>query len=231
MKISISMSGLDAVKRQIADAEKQMRFAASRALNETANEVRKAIPGELMRSLDRPTPFTAGENAMFIRPATKDRLEAEVVFKDRQASYLKYQLEGGIRQPAGKALRLPSAIGLDQYGNLPKGIIKQLAAIARKESKMGKHKARRIKVSNKLELFYGDPKDVGAHKFPPGIYKIVPKAGGRGSQLIPLIVFPAQAAKYEKRVNLEPAARAVVLKTFGPAFERELKQALESAIK
>lgn len=230
MQISLSVTGLDALKRQIADAEKQVRFAASRALNETANEVRKAIPGELTRSLDRPTPFTAGENAMFIRPATKDRLEAAVVFKDRQASYMKYQLEGGVRQPTRKALRLPSAIGLDQYGNLPKGIIKQLVSIARKESKLGKRKARRIKVSNKLELFYGDPKDVGARNFPPGIYKIVAKGAGKGAQLIPLIVFPEQAAKYEKRVDLEPMARAVVLNTFGPAFERELKQALESAI-
>lgn len=231
MKISISVTGLEAVKRQLADAEKQLRFAASRALNETAQEVRKAIPAVLEKSLDRPTPFTTTDKGMFIRPATRANLEAAVVFKDRQASYLRYQLEGGLRQPTRKALRLPSAIGLNQYGNLPKGIIQQLVAIARKESKLGKRKARRIKVSNKLELFYGDPKDMGAHKFPPGIYKIVPKAGGRGSQLIPLIVFPEQAAKYEKRVDLEPMAQAVVLKTFGPAFERELKRALESAIK
>ncbi|MBT9511341.1 MAG: hypothetical protein IV104_03245 [Acidovorax sp.] len=230
MKISLSITGLDAVKRQIANADKQVRFAASRALNETAQEVRKAIPGELSRSLDRPTPFTTSDKATFVRPATKERLEAAVQFKDRQASYLRYQLEGGLRQPARKALRLPSAIGLDQHGNLPKGIIKQLVAIARKEGKLGKRRARRIKVSNKLELFYGDPKDLGARKFPPGIYKIVSRGKGVGAQLIPLIVFPEQAAKYEKRVDLEPMARAVVLKTFGPAFERELRAALQSAI-
>jgi len=230
MQISLSVSGLDALKRQIADAEKQVRYAASRALNETAKEVRKAIPGELSKRLDRPTPFTTREDAMFIRGATKDRLEAAVVFKDRQASYLRYQLEGGVRQPTRKALRLPSAIGLDQHGNLPRGIIKQLVAIARKEGKLQKRKARRIRVSNKLELFYGDPKDVGARKFPPGIYKIVTKGGAGQTQLVPLIVFPEQSARYEKRVDLDPLARAVVLKTFGPAFERELKQALQSII-
>lgn len=230
MKLSISITGLDAVKRQIANAEKQVAFAASKALNSTAREVQKGIPGVLAQSLDRPTPFTTSEKATFVRPATKSKLEAEVVFKDRQASYLRYQLEGGVRAPARKALRLPSAIGLNQYGNLPKGVIQQLVSIARKESKMGKRKARRIRVSNKLELFYGDPKDVGARNFPPGIYKIVPQAGGRGSRLIPLIVFPEQSAKYEKRVDLEPMARAVVLKNFGPEFERELKLALESAL-
>lgn len=229
MQISMSITGLEAAKRQIANAQKQIQFAASRALNQTANEVRKAIPAELERGLDRPTPFTTSDKAMYLKPATKDRLEAGVFFKDRQASYLKYQLEGGVRSPTRKALRLPSAIGLDQYGNLPKGIIKQLVAIARKEGKLEKRKARRIKVSNKLELFYGDPKDVGGRNFPPGIYKILSAGKGGRSQLIPLIVFPEQAAKYKKRVDLDTVARAVVLKTFGPAFERELKQALGTA--
>lgn len=231
MKISVSIPGLDKSLRQLADSQKQVRFAASRALNEAAGAVRKAIPGELTKRLDRPTAFTTSEKSTFIRRATRDNLEAAVVFKDRQASYLRYQFEGGTREPSRKALRLPSAISLNQYGNLPKGIIKQLVAIARKEGKMGKRKARRIKVSKKLELFYGDPKDVGAHNFPPGIYKIVPRGQGKGSQLIPLIVFPEQAARYQKRVDLEPVAQAAVSKSFGPAFERELKKALESAIK
>lgn len=229
MKLSISISGLDAFDRQVANVQKQVAFAASKALNATAKEVQKAIPSVLAQSLDKPTPFTTSENSTFIRPATKTKLEAAVLFKDRQAGYLKYQLEGGVRTPTRKALRLPSAIGLDQYGNLPRGTIKRLVSLARKESKFGKRTAQRIKVSNKLELFYGDPKDVGAHRFPPGIYKIVSAGRGGKSQLIPLIVFPDQVAKYRKRVDLEPMARAVVLKSFGPAFERELTLALSTA--
>lgn len=229
MKLSISVTGLDAVRRQLGDLGKQASFAASKALNATAQDLRRAIPGELRKSLDRPTDFTASEKAMFIRPATKNRLESVVQFKDRQASYLRYQIDGGVRHPTRKALRLPSAIGLDQHGNLPRGVIKQLVAVARKEGKMGKRKARRIKVSNKVELFYGDPKDVGNRKFPPGIYKIVAGGPGRASQLIPLIVFPEQAAKYEKRVDLKPLAEKVMRESFGPAFERELRLALKSA--
>lgn len=173
MKLSISVTGLDAVRRQLGDLGKQASFAASKALNATAQDLRRAIPGELRKSLDRPTDFTASEKAMFIRPATKNRLESVVQFKDRQASYLRYQIDGGVRQPTRKALRLPSAIGLDQHGNLPRGIIKQL--------------------------------------------------------VIPLIVFPEQAAKYEKRVDLKPLAEKVMRESFGPAFERELRLALKSA--
>lgn len=229
MKISVSLKGLDKVQRTLASADKQVRFAASRALNEVTRDIRKAIPDELRQSLDRPTPFTTSERGTFIKPATKDHLQSAVVFKDRQSNYLRWQVDGGLRQPTRKALRLPTAIGLDKHGNIPKGVIKKLVAIARKESKLGKRQARRIKVSKELELFYGDPKDVGMRNFPPGIYKIVPKGPGQGSSLIPLIVFPEQPAKYEKRVDFEPMARAIVAKNFGPAFERELTKALESA--
>lgn len=221
-------TNLDEVRRQLAGLERQVSFAASRALNDTAREVRKAVPEGLRRSLDRPTPFTASEGAMFIRPARRDNLTAEVLFKDRQASYLRYQVEGGVRRPARRALRLPSAIRLDQYGNLPRGIIQQLIAVARKESKLGKRKARRIQVSNTLDLFYGDPKDVGGHNFPPGIYKIVRLSSER-SQLVPLIVFPETAATYRKRVDLMSIARLVVASAFSPAFSRALRDALASA--
>lgn len=227
MQLTITHN-LDAVRRQFAGLEKQVNFAASKALNDVAKEVQKAIPAALQRSLDRPTAFTANERATFIKPAKRDSLSAAVLFKDRQASYMRYQTEGGVRQPTRKALRLPSAIQLNAHGNLPKGIIQQLIAVARKEGKLGKRKARRIRVSDKLELFYGDPKDVGGHQFPPGIYKIVKLANDR-SQLVPLIVFPATSATYRKRVDLLAVARPVVASAFSPAFDRALQQALATA--
>jgi hypothetical protein len=216
------------VRRRLSGLEKQVKFASSKALNDTASEVRKAIPAGLRRSLDRPVPFTVSERATFVRPARRDNLTAEVLFKDRQASYLRYQVEGGVRRPTRRALRLPSAIQLDQYGNIPRGIIQQLIAVARKESKLGKRKARRIKVSNKLDLFYGDPRDVGGRNFPVGIYKIVRLSAER-SQLVPLIVFPEATATYRKRVDLLSIARPVVASAFSPAFTRALRGALASA--
>ena len=227
MQMNIT-TNLDEVRRRLSGLEKQVNFAASKALNDTAREVRKAIPAGLRKSLDRPTPFTAGEGATFVKPAKRDNLTAEVLFKDRQASYLRYQVEGGVRRPTRRALRLPSAIRLDQYGNLPRGIIQQLIAVARKESRLGKRKARRIQVSNKLDLFYGDPKDVGGRDFPPGIYKIVRLSAER-SQLVPLIVFPETAATYRKRVDLLSISRPVVASAFSPAFARALRDALASA--
>lgn len=225
MQLDLS-TNIDQLKRSMAGLEKQIDFAASKALNASAHAVRKSMPAYLQRTLDRPTPFTAGENAMFVKRATRTDLAAQVNFKDKQAAYMRYQVEGGVRQPTRKALRLPSAIKLNQYGNLPKGIIQQLIAVARKEGKLGKRKSRRIQVSNKLELFYGDPKDVGGRNLPPGIYKVV---RGQRTQLVPLIVFPAVAAHYSKRVDLLGMAAPVVSATFGPAFEDALRAALASA--
>lgn len=90
-------TNLDEVRRRLSGLEKQVNFAASKALNDTAREVRKAIPAGLRRSLDRPTPFTASEGATFVKPAKRDNLTAEVLFKDRQASYLRFQVEGGVQ--------------------------------------------------------------------------------------------------------------------------------------
>lgn len=227
MQLNIT-TNLDEVRRQFAGLEKQVNFAASKALNDTAREVRKAIPAGLRKSLDRPTPFTAGEGATFVKPARRDNLVAEVLFKDRQASYMRFQVEGGVRRPTRRALRLPSAVQLNEFGNLPRGIIQQLIAVARKESKLGKRKARRIQVSNKLDLFYGDPKDLGGRKFPPGIYKIVRLSAER-SQLVPLIVFPETTATYRKRVDLLAIAQPVVVSNFNRLFNAALRGALGTA--
>lgn len=225
MTISIEVKGLDAVMAKLSGQQKQVQFAAAKALTQTAKKIQQNIPAYLEKELDKPTPFT--KSGTFVQAARKDKLEAVVGFKDRQASYLKWQVDGGMRSPTKTALRLPSAVRLNEYGNLPKGIIQQLVAVARKESKLSKRTSRRIKVSNQQELFYGDPKDVGNHKFPPGIYKLVKQAGR--SQLVPLIVFPQTTANYRPRLDLEKFAKPIVASEFEPAFREALRQALETA--
>ena len=204
---------------------KQVRFAASMALTMTAKKVQASIPAELDRVLDRPTEFT--KRGVFVVPATKNNLRAVVGFKDRQANYMHWQIEGGTRSPTKRALRLPSAINLDAHGNIPRGTIQRLIAVARKESKLAKRTSQRIKVSNKLDLFYGDPKDIGARKYPPGIYKIV--KNGAGGQLIPLIVFPKVNAKYKPRFAFAKFVGDVVEKEIQGQFNAAFSKALSSA--
>lgn len=224
--ISIQLTGLDAVRARFESGlQRQIDFALARALTQTAYKVKEAIPGFLDQKLDRPTPWT--KSGTYVDRATPRNLQATVGFKPIQSSYLRWQAEGGVRAPKRQALRLPSAIKLDAYGNLPRGIIAQLIAVARKESRLTKRKARRIQVSKNLDLFYGDPADVGGHKSPPGIYKIVKT--GTHSRLIPLIVFPATVARYDKRFDLRDLARPIVAREYNALFNAALRDALSTA--
>lgn len=200
---------------KLAAVEKQVKFATAVALTKTALKAKEAMPAAMEKALNKPTPFT--KRGIFTRRATPDRPEAVVGIKDAQAKYLRYQIEGGTRRPDAGGLRLPAAINLDEFGNIPKGLIKQMIAIANKEKKLGKVKARRIRVSNKVELFYGDPDDNGRAVMPRGIYKRIDLGNGRG-QLIPLVVFPVVSANYRPRFNFEKEVAAVVAKEWDKQF-------------
>ncbi len=222
MKISVKMDGLDAVKARISGMGKQVGYAASKALNATAKKVADAMPDELERALDKPTPFTK-RGVRVLRYASKAKLEASVGFMAAQAKYMQLQIEGGVRQPGKAGLKIPAAIKLNEYGNIPRGIIAQLVAVARKEQGMKKATIRKIQVSARLELFYGDPKDQAGKTWPRGIYKIANGA------LIPLIIFPQVAARYKPRFDFHGKARAIVEREWQGQFDAALADALRTA--
>lgn len=219
MKVSVSISGVERVGLAFF---KQVKFAASKALNEVAKEVVAVMPSEMDRSLDRPTAFTKRGFAV-LSYARKDRLEAVVGFRQIQAKYMQWATDGGIRNPGAAGLKLPRSIKLNEYGNIPRGVIAQLIGVARKEQGMKKVTARRVRVSAKLELFYGDPKDQAGKQYPRGIYKIA------GGSLIPLIVFPLTVASYKKRLDLEAIVSRVVRKSWSAKFDAALIDAIRTA--
>lgn len=222
MKISVDVKGLDAVKAHLAGMGRQVAFAASKALNATAKAVADAMPAELEKNLDRPTPFTK-RGVRVLKYANKGKLEATVGFMTAQAKYMKWATAGGTRNPGAAGLKLPAAIQVNEFGNIPKGIIAKLVAVARKEGKLGKVTARRVAVSNKVELFYGDPKDQTGKVWPRGIYKIANGA------LIPLILFPVKAARYRVRFDFPKLAEGIVRKEWSRNMETALADALRTA--
>lgn len=201
---------------------KQYEFAVANALTQTAKHVRDAMPPALEQALDDPTPFT--KNGFFITPARKDRLVAVVGAKDKQASYLRYQVDGGTRPPSKTALRLPSQVKLDQYGNVPAGLIRQLVARAQANKRATKTQAARFGVSQELDLFYGEPGDGR----PAGIYKRV-VLGTQRHQLVPIIVFPKRSAQYERRFDFRGVAGRVVARTFKPELIKAWARAKATA--
>lgn len=222
MKISVDITGIEAAKARVAGMGRQVAFAASQALNATAKAIADAAPAELEKNLDRPTPFTK-RGVRVLRYASKDRIEATVGFMTAQAKYMKWATAGGTRNPGAAGLKLPAAIQVNEFGNIPKGVIAKLVAVARKEGKLGKVTARRVAISNKVELFYGDPKDQKGKVWPRGIYKIANGA------LIPLILFPVKAARYRVRFDFEKLATGIVRKEWSRQMDAALANALRTA--
>ena len=220
--IKVDIQGVEFVKAHLAGMGKQVAFAASKALNATGKAVAEAMPVEIERALDKPTTFTK-RGVRVLTYANKAKLEATVGFMKAQAEYMRWQVEGGVRQPGSAGLRLPSAIKVNEFGNIPRGIINQLIAVARKEGKLGKVKARRVQVSSKVELFYGDPLDKTGKKWPRGIYKIA------SGSLIPLVVFPITPARYRAIFDFPRIAEGIVKREWSRQFDKALAEALRTA--
>lgn len=201
----------------------QYRFAVAKALTDTAREAaREDLPQQAERDLDNPTPFT--KQGFFFTPARKENLTAVVGAKDRQSTYLHYQVRGGSRRPKRKALRLPSEVELNPFGNMPKGLVAQLIRRAQEGKRATKTQSARFGVSQKVDLFYGDPGD----ERPPGIYKRVPLPGNR-NRLVPIVVFPEQPARYSPRFDFVGAVQRAVRTRFVPNLRRAVALARATA--
>lgn len=133
------------VARWVRSAGNQVRFATAVALTRTAQQVKAAELKEIERVFDRPTPYT--KRSLFMSPATKAKLEAQVWLKDDRAGsgtpatrYLLPHIEGGPRGQKGFERMLvraghmganeravPAAgARLDAYGNMSRGQIVQI---------------------------------------------------------------------------------------------------------
>lgn len=193
---------IDAAERLLSDlARQQLPFATAMALNDTAQDVKVREEQALDREIDRPTRFT--RNAIFIRRASKRRLVATVAAKDIQAQYLRYQVEGGIRPPKGRAIPVPSGIRLNVYGNMARG------AVAR--------------ALGKRNVFATSPGAARTRNLPPGVYE-----RRRGGALKLLVSFEPRArysARWDFRGHAVRAARA----NFERNFIARLREAIATA--
>lgn len=199
---------------------KQARFATALALTTTVKDIQDAMPSRMEDDLDRPTPFT--RKAFYIEKATPQTLVAHVGIKPRQASYLRYQVVGGSRVPSKVALRLPSALKLNQFGNMPAGVIRQLIARAKAGRRATGKQAKRYGISKGLDLFYGDPGDGR----PAGIYQRLVRGGS--NTLVPLVVMPKRPAQYKRRFDFYGHARKVAEQRWPANVRAALARALSS---
>lgn len=202
----------------------QAQFAIAKALSDTVVEIQRALPDEANRSFEGGATQWTRRGFEFKR-ATKANLTASVSIRPQQAQYLQFQVEGGTRQPRNLALRLPSNVQLDRFGNLPAGAIRQLVAQANAGKRATRRQAKRFGVSTQVDLFYGDPGDGR----PAGIYKRV-VVNATTHRLVPVVVFPRRAAHYrDKPFDFYGFSERMALRNFERNLDRAWRYALATA--
>ncbi len=193
------------LERMLADIpQRQLPFAMSLALNDTAKDVKLAEERQMERKLDRPTPFT--KRGVYVRGSTKKSLTVWVGIKDHQAAYLKWQAGGGVRKPKGRALVIGAGLRRNKYGNLPRNAVARAVTkpntFATKRNGRGKHLA-------------------------PGIYQRGRKV--RGKTKLKLLVAFEPRAKYQPRFPFQATARRTAEGAMQSHLLRRIKQAVETA--
>lgn len=171
MKVDVR-TNFDAWTTALNVAERQVPFAAAQALTWTAKDVAGAETNEMSSVFDRPTPFTL--NAPYVRPATKQTLQAEVGLKDQAGHrhYLPIEIGGGSRPQKGFE-RMLQRIGVmradevavpalgaitDAYGNMSRGqivkILSQLRAFYAAGYDANATNSRRSKAKRAREAYF-----------------------------------------------------------------------------
>ncbi|WP_440640275.1 hypothetical protein ACSHT2_02720 [Bradyrhizobium sp. PUT101] len=219
----------DVIKALRNLAERDAPIVTAYALTKTAQDIKAEEVDTMKAVFDRPTRFTL--NALYVKPATKTDLVAEVYFKDGFGSvpawrYLGPQVEGGARVHksferalirsgimAQSEFAVPgSGAKLDSSGNISGGtitrILSQLGAAEQssgyKANQTAKSRAR-AKKKNVGRYFVLRPGAGGraGRNVAPGIYY---RADLR--EMVPVIMF-VKPPRYQKRFPFYERAQAV----------------------
>lgn len=183
-------------------ALRQIPFAASQALNDTAEDVADAWRTHMERRIDRPTPFTL-RGVHLANRARKAALTAVVGIRPLQAGYLKYLAQGGTRYPMGRALVVPVAHRLNQYGNIPR---RGVASTLRRK-----------------RVFAGKVRGKG------GVWERPTKRQARSGAGPKLLVAFRSRASYDARLDLDDIAVPRARQSMPEHFSLRFRQAIATA--
>ena len=246
MKIGVKIEGLDAAMAALSGQGKQVRFAAARALTQTAHKVNADLKDELRNNIKGgPTAFTL--RAFKVTGARRDNLEATVALRHdapeggtTYAKALQHLFTGGRRDfkklegwlrgkniiPVGMMAVPGPKAPLDARGNFRKAALTEMLGIIgsqtrnlqewRKSGRGGQMKA--------IGFFIARPRDKSG--LTPGIWRRI--TTGKSSTVEPWVMFISPTA-YRQKFDLEAIARKTVAATFETRFLASLADALRTA--
>lgn len=246
---------LDDLARMLNDVQRrQVPFAASVALNKTAEKIKIAAVHEMRDVFDRPTEFTL-KKGVYIKRSTKSNLVAEIgleTFAGKgipASKYLAAQVRGGERRlkrferalrsvgvlPEGMYAMPGSGARLDYYGNMSTGQIVQILAYF-KAFREGGYKANMTEKGRKRLANGSERKGTlgfeyfvgrpGDGKLPLGVWQRFRL--GHGSAIKPVLIF-VDSARYEAIFDFGYVAEKTAQREFASEFEQAFTAALETA--
>lgn len=125
MNISVKMDIKAATKGLSNLQKRQIPFATSQALNDTAFQARTDAMAGMDKHLEKPTPWT--KRGIRVGKSTKAKLVSSVAIQPDRWKYMRFQTVGGIRKhKTDGTIVTPKAIRTNQYGNITRGKIKKL---------------------------------------------------------------------------------------------------------
>lgn len=235
MRVTCTVEGLDRVIAKLKDIERRhIPFAVSKALNDTAADVRRDEQIEMKRVFHRVVPFIL--NSMFIAPSSKkeDRFYAEIGFKSdtsgarRIEEAMRPQIFGGERKlkPSewllyGEYFVPGGAAKLDRYGNLSRSQLEQVLSMLKRFPEAGYQanvtRGSRLRNRKRRDYFSIASKRGG---LVPGVWEKAP-----GGTPKPIMIY-IKSPHYRKRFRFYEVAEASARRNFQRRFFAAMEYAL-----
>ena len=118
MNISIESNARELQKKLSLFQKKHLGKATNDAINKTLFGLRKEMTKQTQKKLDRPTAAT--QKGFVVFQSKINKLSGKLFIKDFVADYLKYQIDGGVRQGTPNvAVPYTKNVRLNKFGNVP----------------------------------------------------------------------------------------------------------------
>jgi hypothetical protein len=248
MRVGVQ-SNFPEVASRLKALGRQAPFVAAVSLTRSIKDVEPAEQAEMRAKFDRPTSYAL--NGMFIKPATKERLEARIWVKDNPSGkgtpadrFLLPQINGGVRGQKGmermlqRAGLMPAgwfavpAVGaqLDGNGNVKRSQIVQILSQLKLQRGSGyESRASGSTRSNRTITRQGVTYFALAGKrrgLMPGIY--LKRKFAHGTAVRPVFIF-VSSVSYRPRMRFHEVGQATVNARFPVHFNAEWGRAVAGA--
>lgn len=240
MKLDVNLTGLDQVMATLQGmSQRRLNAVLATALTRTAVKVRDGVRATLPQVFDRPTPYTL--NSLYLRPATAQRLQAEVGFKDDSpladstpaTKFLRANVDGGSRRlkrlevalnavgalPAGWQVVPGQGARLDAWGNVSRGQVIQVLSQLRITLLSGFTR----------NMSFNPRQQIAAQRKAGGRFFVVKPGGKRqpgiyqreftGRNVAPVFIF-VKATTYRRRFDFDRIATDIAQRAAPVEFDR-----------